>query len=57
MKAHAFGNLGVRRLLAITSIDNEPSIRLLGKIGLRFERMISPPGRAEVLRLFTTDPA
>lgn len=57
VKAHAFGNLGVRRLLAITSIDNEPSIRLLGKIGLRFERMISPPGRAEVLRLFTTDPA
>ena len=37
--------------------DNEPSIRLLGRIGLRFDRTISPPGRAEVLRLFTTDPA
>jgi RimJ/RimL family protein N-acetyltransferase len=57
VKAHAFGTLGMRRLLAITSIDNESSIRLLGKIGLRFDRMISPPGRAEVLRLFTTDPA
>jgi len=57
VKAYAFGKLGVRRLLAITSIDNEPSIRLLGRIGLRFDRMIAPPDRTEVLRLFTTDPA
>jgi RimJ/RimL family protein N-acetyltransferase len=57
VKAHAFTELRVHRLLAITSMDNEPSIRLLGRIGLRFDRMISPPGRAEVLRLFTTDPA
>ena len=57
VKAHAFRDLRVRRLLAITSLDNEPSIRLLGKLGLRFERLISPPGRDEVLRLFTTDPA
>ncbi len=55
VKAHAFGTLGSGRLLAITSLDNEPSIRLLGKLGLRFERLISPPGRDEVLRLFTTD--
>ena len=57
VKAHAFTELRVRRLLAITSMDNEPSIRLLGRIGLRFDRTMSPPGRAEVLRLFTTDPA
>ena len=54
VKTYALETLRVPRLLAITSQDNVASIRLLEKIGLVFDRMISPPGRAEVLRLFST---
>lgn len=54
VKDYALETLRVPRLLAITSQDNFASIRLLEKIGLTFERMISPPGRDEVLRLFST---
>ena len=54
VKAYALETLRVPRLLAITSPDNVASIRLLGKIGLVFERMISPPGRDEELKLFST---
>lgn len=32
--------LGLRRIVAITSPDNDASIRLLERIGLRFERLI-----------------
>jgi RimJ/RimL family protein N-acetyltransferase len=46
--------LGLRRIVAITSLDNEASIRLLEKIGLRFEGMIKlAEGQSEV-RLFGT---
>jgi RimJ/RimL family protein N-acetyltransferase len=54
VKAYALDALGIPRLLAITSQDNVASIRLLEKLGLVFEHMISPPGRDEVLRLFST---
>lgn len=37
--AHARGTLGLARILAITSPDNEPSIGLLDKLGFTFERM------------------
>jgi RimJ/RimL family protein N-acetyltransferase len=37
--SHARGTLGLARILAITSPDNEPSIGLLGKLGFTFERM------------------
>jgi RimJ/RimL family protein N-acetyltransferase len=55
VKAHAFEVLRVPRLLAITSPGNSSSIRLLEKLGLRFQRMISPPGRDEVLRLYSIE--
>jgi RimJ/RimL family protein N-acetyltransferase len=45
--------LGLTRILAITSLDNEASARLLGKIGLRFERMIKLSEDAEEVKLFT----
>lgn len=51
---HAREVLGLRRILAITTRDNEPSIRLLGKLGFRFDRMV--PMGAEELRLFVSDP-
>lgn len=53
--AHARAALGLSRVLAIVSPGNEPSIRLLGKIGLRYERLITPPGEDQAIRLFTTD--
>jgi len=46
--------LGLRRILAITAAENPASIRLLGKLGLRFERMIELPGESAPGRLFTT---
>lgn len=55
VKAHAVAVLGITRLLAITSPDNASSVRVLEKIGFRFDRLIKPPGRDETLRLFTTD--
>ncbi len=44
--------LGLKRIVAITSPDNEGSMRVLEKIGLRFEKMIRMPGSNEDTRLF-----
>jgi RimJ/RimL family protein N-acetyltransferase len=51
---HARGTLRLGRILAITTKDNEPSMRLLGRLGFRFDRMIA--FNAEELRLFVNDP-
>ena len=45
-------SLGLKRIVAITSPDNEASIRVLEKIGLQFEKMIRMPGSDEDTRLF-----
>jgi len=52
----ARGALGVGRILAITSVDNELSIRLLGKLGFRFERMLLLGDDPTELRLFASEP-
>ena len=40
---------GLRRVLAITSPDNEASIGLLARLGFRFERRVRPtPGEGEI---------
>jgi len=44
--------LGIERIVAIVSPENYGSIRVLGKIGLRFERMILMPGGAGEIKLF-----
>jgi len=46
--------LDLERVLAITSPDNEASARLLGKIGLKFERMIRLSDDAPEIKLFTS---
>jgi RimJ/RimL family protein N-acetyltransferase len=51
---HARGTLRLGRIVAITTKDNEPSMRLLGRLGFRFDRMIA--FNAEELRLFVNDP-
>ena len=47
--------LGLSRIVAITSLDNEASAKLLGKIGLRFERLIKLSEDAEEVKLFTLE--
>jgi len=47
--------LGLTRILAITSPDNEMSARLLGKIGLRFERMVRLSEDESEVKLFSSD--
>lgn len=44
----------LKRIVAITSKDNQPSISLLQKIGLHFEKVISIPNDPEELNFFTT---
>jgi RimJ/RimL family protein N-acetyltransferase len=51
---HAREALGLGRILAVTTRDNGSSIRLLGKLGFRFERMLEIGG--EELRLFASGP-
>ncbi|MBX3703490.1 MAG: GNAT family N-acetyltransferase [Steroidobacteraceae bacterium] len=48
--------LGLGRVLAITSPDNDPSIRLLGRLGFRFERMMRLAEDAAEVRLFVNEP-
>jgi RimJ/RimL family protein N-acetyltransferase len=45
--------LGLPRIVAITALDNNASIKLLGKIGLKFEGVLKLPEQGEV-RLFGT---
>ena len=47
--------LGLGRIVAITSLDNDASIRLLEKIGLKFEGLITPSEELGEVRLFGTE--
>lgn len=49
--------LGLTSLLAICSPDNAASVKLLGKLGLRFDHTIRAPAGNEDLLVFTTDPS
>ncbi|HEV8124852.1 MAG TPA: GNAT family N-acetyltransferase [Gemmatimonadales bacterium] len=44
--------IGLNRIVAITDPDNESSIRLLGKLGLRFDRMVQLPDHGGENKLF-----
>lgn len=52
---HARDTLGLRRLTAIVSPGNAPSIGLIEKLGLRFERMIRMPGSETDSALYAID--
>jgi RimJ/RimL family protein N-acetyltransferase len=43
--------------VAITSLDNQSSIRLLEKIGFRYEGLIKLPGNEEEIKLFAHEDA
>ena len=51
---YARENLGMDRILAITTPDNVASGTLLNKIGLRFDRLINLAPDAPEVKLFTT---
>jgi ribosomal-protein-alanine N-acetyltransferase len=46
---------GLRRIVAITAPHNVGSIRILEKVGLRFEKMIRMPGEAHDIHLMVWD--
>lgn len=48
-------SLGISHVLAITSLDNEPSGRLLVKLGFVFERFVGSPS-GEKLKLYARVP-
>ncbi len=47
--------LGLGRILAITSTDNDASIKLLEKLGLRFERLIKLFADRSEVKLFVSE--
>lgn len=51
---HARRVLRLPRIVAITAVDNHASMRLLERIGLRFEKMVTLPGDDEEIRLYST---
>ncbi len=51
--AYARDDLLLPELTAIVSSGNAPSIGLIEKLGLRFERMITMPGDDEAIRLYS----
>lgn len=55
MMKYGRSHLGFGEILAITSIENDASIRLLEKLGFKFERLIESP-EGETIRLFKNSP-
>jgi len=53
--AHGRQNWGLKRILAITSPDNEASIRLLEKLGFRFERMARLSEETPEVKVFAAE--
>ncbi len=47
--------LGLKRIVAITTLDNHSSARVLEKIGMRCERTVRLSSDSEELRLFASD--
>lgn len=53
--AYGKATVGLTRLVAIVTPDNERSIHLLDKLGLRFERMFTWPDDGSALKLYAID--
>jgi RimJ/RimL family protein N-acetyltransferase len=52
---YAQKTLGLKRIAAIVAPHNQGSIKLLEKLGLRFERMIKMPADDEEIKFFARD--
>lgn len=55
VRDYAFNVLGLERLLAITNPDNIGSIRVLEKIGLKFDRLIRLTPDSPEIRLYRSE--
>jgi RimJ/RimL family protein N-acetyltransferase len=55
VKDYAINVLGLKRLVAIVNPDNNTSGKLLEKIGLTFERMLTLPDSGREIRLFSVE--
>lgn len=55
VRDYAFNVIGLKRIAAITNPDNSGSIKLLEKIGLRFERMIKLTPESIEIRLYLSE--
>ena len=53
--AHGRRTWGLKRVVALTSPDNEASIRLLAKLGFRFERMARLSQETPEVRVFAVE--
>jgi RimJ/RimL family protein N-acetyltransferase len=53
--SYAMNVLGLKRLLAITSHDNAGSIKVLEKLGLKFDRMVRLSEGEPEIKLFASD--
>jgi RimJ/RimL family protein N-acetyltransferase len=55
----AVESLGLKRIVAITAPDNSDSIRILERVGLRFERLVrfAPDGSESRFFVFESPPA
>lgn len=53
--ATAGGEFGMKRVVAIVNAENERSIRLLERMGFRYERMIALGGDEPDVKLFASD--
>jgi RimJ/RimL family protein N-acetyltransferase len=49
--------LSLRRILAITSLDNDASIKLLERLGFTFQNLITLSPSREQVKLFKRDPS
>lgn len=56
VRDYALDDLALESLTAIVSPGNAPSIALIEKLGLAFDRMITMPGDDEAIRLYRTQP-
>ena len=53
--AQARSRFALTRIVAITTPDNESSIKVLGKLGFRFERLVKLAEDSEELKLFAAE--
>ena len=53
--AHGRQTWGLKRILAITSPDNDASVRLLAKLGFRFERMARLSDSTPEIKVFAAE--
>jgi RimJ/RimL family protein N-acetyltransferase len=52
---YAQNDLGLKRIVATSRLENTSSARMLGKLGLRFQQMIKSADGTRELQLFAMD--